>query len=264
MLPAIYLPHGGGPWPWMDDAIYGGPQAYGALRAWLAALPSTLPTPRALLVVTAHWEETRPTLSSAAAPGMLYDYGGFPPHTYQVRYPAPGDPALAQRARALLEEAGIAAGLDPVRGYDHGTFVPLAVSWPEAPLPVVQLSLVRGLDPKTHLAVGRALRPLRDEGVLILGSGLSYHNLHAFFRGGGEAEARAFDDWLAQSVLLPQAERDAALVGWGRAPGARSAHPREEHLLPLMVVAGAAGADAGRLTFRDRVLGKPVLAAQFG
>ncbi len=264
MLPTIYLPHGGGPWPWMDEASFGGPQAYGPLRAWLQALPSTLPAARALLVVTAHWEEARPTLSSASAPGMLYDYGGFPPHTYQVRYPAPGDPALAERTRGLLEEAGISAGLDPVRGYDHGTFVPVAVGWPEAKLPVVQLSLVRGLDPGLHLAIGRALRPLREEGVLILGSGMSYHNLGAFFRGTGEAEALLFDEWLARSVELPPAEREAALRSWDRAPSARTVHPREEHLLPLMVAAGAAGEDRGRVSFRERVLGKPVLAVQFG
>lgn len=263
--PVIYLPHGGGPWPWMDPAVFGPRVALHALRRYLEELPATLPEPpRALLVCTAHWEARVPTVSSAARPGMLYDYSGFPPETYRIVWPAPGDPALAARVRTRLGAAGLTHADDPDRGYDHGTFVPLAVAWPKAEVPVVQLSLVRGLDPDLHLRVGRALAPLRDEGVLLLGSGMSYHDLRGFGSARAMQDAAAFDAWLADAVTAPAAERDAALLRWDRAPAARACHPREEHLLPLMVVAGAAGDEVGRVGFRGEVLGARVMAAHFG
>ena len=262
-LPAIYLPHGGGPWPWMKASMFGGPEAWSSLRGYLERLPSVA-RPRAILSVTAHWEEAVPTVSTSAAPPMLYDYYGFPPETYTIQWPAPGEPALAARVRALLGAAGITSGEDPARGYDHGTFVPLAVAWPGADVPVVQLSLVRGLDPATHLAIGRALAPLRDEGVLIVGSGMSYHNMRGFGSGGALAASEAFDQWIGQTAGLPADARDAALSAWTSAPAARSCHPREEHLLPLMVVAGAAGQDVGAVPFRDKVLGVWVSAVHFG
>lgn len=261
--PAIYLPHGGGPWPWMAATDFP-PGSYEALRAWLVELPGRLPEPpRAVLLITAHWEAGAPTVGSAAQPGMLYDYGGFPEHTYRVRWPAPGDPALAARVLDRLREAGLPGAEDPRRGYDHGTFVPMAVAWPEARVPTVQMSLVRGLDPATHLAIGRALAPLRDEGVLILGSGMSFHNLPAFFRGGAASLAGPFHAWLKQTIRRPREERDRLLTDWALAPGARLAHPREEHLLPLMVVAGAADEAPGEIDFDAPVLGAPVLAAWF-
>src|SRR5689334_8631112 len=140
--------------------------------------------PRALLVVSAHWEEPVPTVMTSAHPAMLYDYYGFPPESYQLTWPAPGDPALAGRVRELLGNAGFATAEDTERGFDHGTFVPLKVTYPEAEIPCVQLSLRRGLDPAEHIAMGRALAPLRDEGVLIVGSGMSYHNLRVFGAAG--------------------------------------------------------------------------------
>ncbi|MCB9693809.1 MAG: dioxygenase [Alphaproteobacteria bacterium] len=261
--PTIYLPHGGGPWPWIADMAAG----TRALRTWLESLPSTLPEPpRAILCVTAHWEAPVATVSTASRPGMLYDYGGFPAHTYQIQWPAPGAPDVAGRVRALLGDAGIPSAEDASRGFDHGTFVPLAVAWPGADVPTVQLSLVRGLDPALHLRIGRALRPLRDEGVLIVGSGMSYHNMQGFFdamRGGpSRKDAEVFDTWLADALV--RADRDTSLTAWDRAPRARASHPREEHLLPLMVVAGAAEGDDAQLTFRDDVLGVPVCGAAFG
>ena len=263
--PAIFLPHGGGPWPWMDMSAFGGPGAMASLRAWLEALPSTLSTPpRAVLVITAHWEEAAPTVSSAARPPMLYDYYGFPAETYQVSWPAPGDPALAARVRELLAAAGFQPGEDPKRGFDHGTFVPMSVAWPAADVPTVQLSLVRGLDPDTHLRLGRALAPLRDEGVLIVGSGMSYHNMRGFRTPQGAADSVVFDGWLRGVVAEAPEARDAHLRAWSAAPAGRASHPREEHLLPLMVVAGAAGEDLGAVTYGDRVLGTAVLAARFG
>ena len=248
-LPTLYLVHGGGPWPWMDGQMR---EFHAGLAQSLAALPAQLPErPRAVLLVTAHWEAPVFTLSAGAAPGMLYDYAGFPENTYQVRYGAPGAPALAARAAALLQEAGIAAALDEQRGFDHGTFVPMFAMYPDADMPVLQCSLLRGLDPARHIAAGRALAPLRDEGVLIVGSGSSYHNMQV--RGPAAfAPSQAFDAWL-QQVLVDSdpALRDDALVRWASAPAARHAHPREEHLLPLMVAAGAAQGEPGRCIFHE-------------
>ena len=181
-LPVYFISHGGGPWPWMPDALDG---PYRPLASSLADMPRQWGRkPRAVLVISAHWEEPAFTVMGHPAPPMLYDYGGFPPHTYSVKYPAPGHPALAEQVRALVGNAGLAAALDAQRGYDHGTFSPLAVMLPSAELPVVQLSLRRGLDPAEHLALGHALAPLRDDDVLIVGSGLSYHNLRDFGPGG--------------------------------------------------------------------------------
>lgn len=260
--PVVFLPHGGGPWPWMAPRAFG---PLDTLRAYLSGLPG-LPEapPRAILLVTAHWEAPRPTVSSGARPGMLYDYAGFPPHTYEITWPAPGDPALARRVQDLLAAAGFDPAEDPARGFDHGTFVPLAVAYPEAQIPTVQLSLIHGLDPDTHLAMGRALRPLRDEGVFVIGSGMSYHDMRGFGTARGAQDAERFDAWLQETVRRPFAERDEALRAWAHAPSARACHPREEHLMPLLVAAGAAGEDPGRVPFSDLVLGTRVSAVHFG
>jgi aromatic ring-opening dioxygenase catalytic subunit (LigB family) len=250
-LPVYFISHGGGPWSFMDAAAQA---PYAKLAAALADMPRQIgTTPRAVLMVSAHWEEPEFTLTSHPRPPMIYDYGGFPDYTYQIRYDAPGDPSLAARTRQMIEEAGIPARLDPERGFDHGAFTPLNVMYPDANVPVVQLSLKRGLDPATHLALGRAVAPLRDEGVLIVGSGLSYHNLRQFFGTQGWAPSRAFDAWL-QGVLLGGSprDRDKLLAAWEAAPAARAAHPREEHLLPLMVAAAAAGDDMAELTYHEK------------
>jgi aromatic ring-opening dioxygenase catalytic subunit (LigB family) len=228
--------------------------AYAKLEAALAAMPRQIGvTPEAVLMISAHWEEPVFTLTSNPKPPMIYDYGGFPDYTYHIRYDAPGDPALAARVKGLIEAAGMPARLDDARGYDHGAFTPLKVIYPDAEVPVVQLSLKTGLDPSTHLAVGRALQPLRDEGVLIVGSGLSYHNLRQFFSPAGYGPSREFDAWL-NGVLLGGGADDRAklLAGWEAAPSARAAHPREEHLLPLMVAVGAAGDDMTELTYHEK------------
>lgn len=240
-LPVFFISHGGGPWPWMKASAAG---AYDRLEASLQAMPSQVgATPRAILMVSAHWEEDTFSPMAAAEPKMIYDYSGFPSHTYAIRYAAPGSPALADRVRSLLQTAGVPVRLDAERGFDHGTYSPLAVAWPRADVPVVQLSLKRGYDPAEHLALGRALAPLRDEGILVIGSGLSYHNLRAF-GPVAKAPSAAFDGWLGRTLIgTSGAERDAGLQAWQTAPAARLAHPREEHLLPLMVAAGAAGDD---------------------
>jgi aromatic ring-opening dioxygenase catalytic subunit (LigB family) len=262
-MPLVFVPHGGGPWPFVD---LGFDQAeMGELAAYLRhlrALPRT--PPRALLVVSAHWEEAVPTVMTAARPPMLYDYYGFPPESYQITWPAPGDPALAARVRDLLKGAGFETGADTKRGYDHGTFVPLKLAYPDADVPTVQLSLKSGLDPKEHLAMGRALVPLRDEGVFIIGSGMSFHNLRTFRDPASRPVAETFDRWLRETATAPAAERDRRLTAWSTAPAARQAHPREEHLLPLMVIAGAAADDVGKVGFAANVMGLRVSGYQFG
>jgi aromatic ring-opening dioxygenase catalytic subunit (LigB family) len=250
-LPVYFISHGGGPWSYMDDASRA---PYAKLAASLADMPRQLrEKPRAVLMVSAHWEEREFTLTSNPKPTMIYDYGGFPEYTYHIHYDAPGDPALAARAKSLLDAAGLPAQLDPERGFDHGAFTPLKVIYPAADVPVVQLSLKRGLDPATHLAMGRAISPLRDEGVLIVGSGLSYHNLRQFFSPAAFGPSREFDAWLNGALLGGSAaDRDKLLAAWESAPSARAAHPREEHLLPLMVAAGAAGNDMAELAYHEK------------
>jgi aromatic ring-opening dioxygenase catalytic subunit (LigB family) len=207
-------------------------------------------TPRAVLVVSGHWEAPEFTVQTSPEPPMLYDYGGFPDFTYRIQYPAPGSPEVAGRVAELLDAAGIAVREDPQRGFDHGTFAPLFVLYPDAQVPVVQLSLRAGYDPAAHLAAGRALAPLRDEGVLIVGSGLSYHNLRLFNTTGATA-SREFDDWLYTALTASVDDRRAALEQWDQAPSARLAHPTEEHLLPLMVTVGAAGDDPATRNYHD-------------
>lgn len=201
---------------------------------------------------------------TAPRPPMLYDYYGFPPASYEIQWPAPGDPVVAARVRELLGAAGIESAADPERGFDHGTFVPLKLVYPAANIPTVQLSLQRGLDPAAHLAIGRAIAPLRDEGVFVIGSGMSYHNMGGFRDPGALPVSEAFDAWLRDTLARDPADRDARLTAWAEAPAARGAHPREEHLLPLMVVAGAAGADLGRVSFGGKMMGVRLSAHDFG
>lgn len=262
-MPVVFLPHGGGPWPFVDLGM-GEKTELDALAAYLRSLHS-LPKspPKALLVISAHWEEPVPTVMTSEHPPMLYDYYGFPPESYKITWPAPGHPELTTRVQALLANAGFGTATNADRGFDHGTFVPLKLAYPKANVPTVQLSLKRGLDPEEHLALGRALAPLRDEGVFIIGSGMTFHNLRAF---GPESRpvSEAFDAWLRESATLEQDERDRRLADWQSAPSARLAHPREEHLLPLMVIAGAAGADRGKLAYNGTLMSLRLSAYHFG
>jgi aromatic ring-opening dioxygenase catalytic subunit (LigB family) len=200
---------------------------------------------------------------------MLYDYSGFPPETKQVQWPAPGSPELVAEVEELLSAAGIANNRDETRGFDHGTFVPLSLIDPEATLPTVQLSILRRFDPQQHLRLGAALAPLRQQGVLIVGSGMSYHNMGMFFeymRGGTSPrqDSIAFDEWLWESSQLDRTARLDAFLHWSRAPKARASHPREEHLMPLHVVVGAAEDSPATLDFRGPILGAQVSALRFG
>jgi aromatic ring-opening dioxygenase catalytic subunit (LigB family) len=266
-LPTLFVPHGGGPCFFMDPPS-GDPHAWDAMASYLRGIAASIGAkPRAILAISAHWETPRPTVMTGERPSMLFDYYGFPEHTYRLEYPAAGSPALASRVRTLLSAAGIASDEDAARGYDHGVFVPFLLMFPDAEIPVVQLSLRADLDPAAHLAIGRALAPLRDEGVLVVGSGMSYHNLRRFWSTDSHDvdAARAFDAWLADAVETRDGSvREACLAEWADAPGARTAHPRSEHLLPLMVAAGAGGEDRGTRTYSDRIFGKAVSGFRFG
>lgn len=261
-MPVVFAPHGGGPWPFVDVGF--AKSEVDQLAAYLRSLRD-LPkvTPKALLVISAHWEEAVPTVMTSPKPPMLYDYYGFPPESYAISWPAPGNPQLAARTQALLGAAGFKTAADDKRGFDHGTFVPFKLTYPDANVPTVQLSLKAGLDPAEHLAIGRALAPLRDEGVFILGSGMTYHNLRAFRDPRAIPVSEAFDSWLREAAVKPAEERDRLLTAWATAPAARQAHPREEHLLPLMVVAGAAGADRGHIAYNGSMSGMRLSAVHF-
>ena len=250
------------------DWTWGPADTWDATRHFLETLAATLPeTPKAIVVISGHWEEPAFTVSAAESPRLIFDYSGFPEATYRLTWPAPGDPELAQRVNALLTGAGLPSAVSQTRGFDHGVFVPLKVAFPEATIPVVALSLAAAsngaLDPALHLAAGCALRPLRDQGVLIVGSGMSFHNLRGYFQPGTAERARAFDAWLTQAVESPAAVRAALLTEWRKAPFATYAHPREEHLIPLMVAAGAGGEGLGTHIFSGEPMGAAISAYRF-
>jgi aromatic ring-opening dioxygenase catalytic subunit (LigB family) len=267
-LPTLFIPHGGGPWPFMEFGI--GPKGqWDRLAAHLRSLAATIGgRPKAVLVISGHWEERNPTLNVGAHPPLLFDYYGFPEHTYRLAYPAPGAPELATRVRGLLAEAGLATGVDGTRGFDHGVFIPFMLIYPDADVPLLQLSLRGDLDAAKHLALGRALAPLREEGVLIVGSGMSYHNLPALLSphdARANAASDRFDTWLTEAVEEPDpAVRARKLAAWEDAPDALACHPRSEHLVPLFVAAGAGGTDRGRRDFNDHILGKALSGYRFG
>jgi aromatic ring-opening dioxygenase catalytic subunit (LigB family) len=260
-FPTFFISHGGGPcfdmeWP------RGNP--FAGLGRYLSSFASDVPSrPRAILVVSAHWETAVPTVTANPAPSLIYDYTNFPPHTYALRYDAPGSPELATRVRELLANAGIPSAADPQRGFDHGVFVPFRLMYPQADIPVVQLSIRNDYDPAAHLALGAALSPLRDEGVLIVGSGMSFHDLRTIMNGDRD-HAERFDTWLTAAVTAIPARRADLLASWSEAPSARSAHPEEDHLVPLFVAAGAASDDLGLRVFHDDLLNKPISGYRFG
>lgn len=257
-FPVLFISHGGGPWPWIEEMR----SQFTVTERALTELGQAI-KPKAILVISGHWEENQFSISTSLLPSMLYDYSGFPPHTYHIKYQAPGSMELSQKIKEYLTAAKINIKEDSKRGLDHGTFVPLYIMYPEANIPVVLLSLKNTLDPEEHIRVGELLSPLREEGVLIIGSGLSYHNLRAFFRGG-KIPSEIFESWLTQSIEQKASVRNELLTHWYKAPSARLAHPREDHLLPLMVVAGAAGEDKGHRIFLDKAFEVSMASYQFG
>lgn len=233
------------------------------MAAFLRSLPSLLPAPpKAILLVSGHWETQGFAFTGNAQPPLIYDYSGFPSDTYQLRYDVPGAPEVARRAAALMSGAGMAAAVDGARGLDHGVFVPLKVAFPEADVPVVEMSVERSLDPALHLAAGRALVPLRDEGVLIIGSGMSFHNMRGYGDPRLTAPSTEFDDWLTAAVTAKADARAALLSDWEQAPAARQSHPREEHLIPLLVAAGAASG-AGQRIYSEIVMKTAISGFRF-
>ncbi len=250
----LYIPHGGGPLPLLSE------EGYEHLNPFLREFPSTIPEPEAIVVISAHWEEPVVSITAHKNPPMLYDYSGFPPESYQLKYPAPGRPRLASRIQAMLGIAGIEARLDYERGFDHGLFIPLMLMYPAAKIPCIQISLSNSLDAAFHISLGKALAPLKKENLLILGSGFSFQNMRALMgkqEGVMDEKNRRFEDWLAQTCSDPDlelSEREQRLIEWDRAPHARYCHPREEHLLPLHVCFGIARTSATTV-FQDAVSG---------
>ncbi len=246
-LPTYFISHGGGPWPWLPDMR----KMLHSLEVSLAAMPEEIgETPKAIVMISGHWEQPDFAVMASAHPPMVYDYRGFPAFTYEIKYSAPGAPQVARRVAELLKAAGLPTHLDEAQGFDHGTFAPMQVMYPKADVPLLQVSLKHGYDPKEHLALGRALAPLRDEGVLIVGSGLSYHNLRLFGAGAREPSA-AFDAWLNGALMDEPAKRTAQLIAWEAAPSARICHPEEDHLVPLMAAVGAAESEAATRVYHD-------------
>jgi aromatic ring-opening dioxygenase catalytic subunit (LigB family) len=248
-MPVYFLSHGGGPWPYMEGGFR---EHMRWLEAALKDIPRQLPVrPTAIVVVSSHWECNAFSVTSSSAPGMVYDFYGFPPEMYTIQYPAPGSPPLAARMVELIEAAGCRALEHGSQGFDHSTYSLLKPIYPEANIPVVQLSLHRNFDPANHLRVGQALAPLRDEGVLIVGSGMSCHE-----HGPRVLDPSAqFDTWLRHALMeLDPNQREQALVHWQQAPHARTVHPREDHLMPLMVAAGAADGDRAVCVYGERLM----------
>lgn len=261
-LPVLFISHGGGPWPYIEEMR----QLFAVTEAELTKLPASLPAnPQAILVITGHWEAPQFTISTAERPPMMYDYYGFPEHTYHVQYPAAGSPALAKRVSELLALNGMPVQEDAERGFDHGAFVPLMLMYPHADVPVVLLSMKSDYDPLAHIKLGEALAPLRDEGVLIIGSGLTYHNMRGFGRPASLEPSVQFEQYLYEAIANPSPQqRNQALVDWEQAPFSRLVHPREDHLIPLMVVAGAAGDSVGERIFTDTVFEVLMASYRFG
>ncbi|MBX2869160.1 MAG: dioxygenase [Acidiferrobacterales bacterium] len=242
MNKVAYIAHGGGPLPLLGD------QGHVEMVAALKRLAKTIGKPDAIVVVSAHWELQVPTVTNAAAPSLLYDYYGFPAEAYEIQYPALGAPQLANDIFSVLTQAGLNPALDDDRDFDHGLFVPLKLMYPAADIPCVQLSLLKSLSSESHLKMGEALSHLDDRNLLILGSGLSFHNLKGFGVNEQSVEENLqFEEWINHTVTSPdmgEVERASRLIDWESAPGARFCHPREEHLLPLHVCYGAAGRSA--------------------
>ena len=234
--------HRGGPMPLLGDP------GHKEMVSCLKDIASTIPKPKALVVVSAHWEDRLPTITSGASPSLIYDYFGFPEEAYDIRYPCLGEPSIARKIHKLLTDLGIQTRLDEGRGFDHGLFIPLKIMYPQADIPCVQLSLVRTLDPAKHIEIGRAISPLIADNLLIIGSGFSFHNMREFFRPStpeSQALNHSFEEWLLKTCSNPgysEDERMQMLIRWAYAPGARFCHPREEHLLPLHVCYGVAQA----------------------
>ena len=251
----LYLSHGGGPLPLLGDS------RHLEMVQCLQQLAAEIGKPTAVLLISAHWEQATPTITAASAPELIYDYYGFPPESYQISYPAPGQPELAGAVFNCLNSAGFNPHMDTARGFDHGLFVPMKIMYPEADIPCVQLSLLHNLNAAQHIEMGKALAALEQHNLLIIGSGFSFHNMRAFFNPDTPEQVQmnqVFDNWLYQTCCdadLSEQQRNDRLANWQQAPNAHYCHPREEHLLPLHVCYGVTQRPCNHV-FQLKIMGK--------
>jgi len=256
--PILYFPHGGGPLPLLGD------EGHAAMVCFLQDITPQLGTPETILVISAHWEELNPMATTGKQPAMIYDYAGFPPESYQITYPAPGNPDFAERIVNRIKTSGQTAWRHSQRGFDHGLYVPLKIMFPLAEIPCVQLSLMGNLDAESHLNLGKTLSAIRQENIVVLGSGFSFHYMRALLSpndSGTDPRNDGFQAWLIETCATDMAEskRQLRLKEWDTTPAARYCHPREEHLLPLHVCYGMAQSKAEKV-FDDKVMGKRSVA----
>lgn len=266
-LPVYFIPHGGGPWHAMHNAM-GDTLGYAKLRTYLSNLGNNYTSiAKSILIISGHWEEQVTTIHFGKNHSLLYDYYGFPVHTYHFNWAPSGNPELALKIETILKANDIEVNREYKRGIDHGVFVPLMIAFPEAQIPIVQISLLDTLAPELHLKLGEALEMLRNEGVLIIGSGMSYHHLQGFMSGNAQAlkDAEKFDNWLTNTITMSDIKaRKNLLINWHLAPSALKCHPRSEHLLPLHVIVGAAGNDIGKQDFTGTIMGIKISGFKFG
>ena len=262
LSPVLYLPHGGGPLPILGD------KAHEKMVSFLKEITSRLGTPSTILVISAHWEEEIATITSGSHPGIISDYYGFPAEAYRIQYAALGHPQLTKEAFELITASGIPASLDEQRGFDDGLFVPLKLMYPEAQIPCLQLYLLKNFDPRKHIALGKAITPLRKKNILIISSGMSFHNLKVFFSReiDRSQENNEFNSWLIEactSQALSPEKRKQQLIEWEKAPSARFCHPIEDHLVPLHVCYGVAcaGTPIAEVVFNQEIMGKRVTSS---
>ncbi len=248
----LYIPHGGGPLPVL------GHEGHTDLINFLKGIPARLPEPEAILVISAHWEQYIPTIIAGGYPPLIYDYTGFPQKAYEIVYPVKGAPVLAKKIHSLLNTHAIPSQLDKTWGFDHGVFIPLKLMYPNAHIPCTQLSLTIDLDPSFHIKIGHALASLKDDNILVLGSGFSFHNMTKFGIHTTDKKNIEFDQWLIDvctSRNLSKKQKEEQLIHWEKAPHARYCHPREDHLLPLHVCLGLSDTPA-QVVFNQNILGK--------
>lgn len=255
-MTVLYIPHGGGPLPLLNH------KGHGELIQFLKNVPEQIQPPDAIVVISAHWEQSIPTLIASESPPLIYDYYGFAPEAYEIDYPAPGDPGLAGKLLSIFEKNGIPSQLEKKWGFDHGMYVPLKLMYPDARIPCVQLSMINGLDPLQHINLGRALKEIATEKILVLGSGFSFHNMKTFGQTTVDPKNIEFDNWLSETMTDPEispSDREDKLIHWEEAPHARYCHPIEDHLLPLHVCYGITETPA-KMVFNDYVLNKKCCA----
>lgn len=258
MASILYIPHGGGPLPLLGDA------GHEKLVRFLKDIPTRISRPEAILVISAHWEELKPMVTSRKQPGLIYDYSGFPEEAYAIEYPAPGNPELAEEVVGLFKSKGRTAWRHSQRGFDHGVYIPLKIMYPDASIPCVQVSLLSSLDPAGHIDIGKTLAGLQYKNLLVIGSGFSFHNLRALMvkdASDSGDDNENFQQWLIETCTghMPEKERTRRLIDWELTPFARDCHPREEHLLPLHVCAGMAQS-RGEVVFAEKVMGQKACA----